>query len=76
MLLLDRYCIMTYICCEKITTISLVNTHHIGTKKREERVFFPVMRTFRISLLSGFQVYLIAVATVDTVYTRTYFSNH
>ena len=34
------------------------------------------MRTFRISLLSSFQVYHIAVATVVTVYTSTYFSDN
>ena len=40
--------------CEMITTIRLDNTHHLIQLKK---IFFLVMRTFRINSLTSFQIY-------------------
>ena len=40
-----------------ITTISLVNIHHLVRIQKKKEIFSPVIRTFVIYSLSSFQIY-------------------
>lgn len=48
-----------------MTTISIVNIHHlIDAKKKEKIIFFLVMRTFGVYSLSNFPIYHTAVLAI------------
>lgn len=64
---------MTYIYCDMITTVNLVNIHYlIQEKKKQRKCSFPWMKTSRIYSLSNFPVYPRAVLTKSSCCTLHY----